>query len=404
MTAPRNIAHSTRSSSPRFPHRLPDTPDPTRGGGTFVRRAVMTTLTLMGVLSAALVAVAVTVPFDTVIDATGVLEPASRVMLRAPQTGTLQAVLVRAGDSVRAGQIIAQLDTLALVAQREQLRTTLALARADLARTVAGLPIDSAMQLEGIVAAEATVAQTHSALRERLAEFGRGAADIDSLVRAWRVGSHVALDNAISQVRGAEAALAQRRAALRQLSLRRFDTRRGEETLEGATTELRLLDERIRRAAVRSTATGVVLTEQPERSVGAMFGEGDQLLEIADLSRWQLDVFVREQDAYRIATGDLVRAELPALQADADVELLRARVASVALIPEVGADAGPTATTGAGRGYRVVAPLDSAALAHVRRDRLKRGYTARVKILTDRGTALQLLWRSLRHLTPHHDH
>jgi hypothetical protein len=49
------------------------------------------------------------------------------------------------------------------------------------------------------------------------------------------------------------------------------------------------------------------------------------------------------------------------------------------------------------RGYRVVVPLDSAALVQVRRDRLKRGYTARVKILTDRGTMLQLLWRSIRH-------
>lgn len=399
MTAQRSVAHSKQSTTPRFPHRLPDTPDPTRSGGTFVRRAVMSTLTLLGLLAAALVVVAGTVPFDSVIEATGVLEPASRILLRAPQAGTLRAVAVRAGDSVRDGQIVAQFDTMALVAQREQLRTTLALARTDLGRTVAGLAIDSAMQREGIIAAEATLAQTHRALRERLAEFGRGATDIDSLVRTWHTGSPVALDNAISQVRRADAALAQRRAALRQLSLRRFDTRRGEEAIAGATTELRLLDERIRRAAVRSTATGIVLTEQPERSVGAMFGEGDQLLEVADLSRWQLEVFVREQDAYRIATGALVRAELPALQANADVGLLPARVASVALLPAIGADAGPT-TTGVGRGYRVVAPLDSTALAHVRRDRLKRGYSARVKILTARGTALQLLWRSLHYLAP----
>jgi HlyD family secretion protein len=397
MTAPRNI---TRISS-RFEQRLPDTPDPTPGGNAFIRRAVSGTLALAGLIGAVLIIVAATVPFNSVIDATGVLEPASRVVLRAPEAGAVRDMLVRAGDSVRAGQVVAYLDTLALVAQREQLRTTLALARSDLGRTVASLPIDSAIQREGIVAAEATLTQARSSLRERLAEWGRGAADMDSLVRTWRVGSHVALDAAVSQVRGAEAALAQRREALRQLSLRRFDTRRGQDALDGAVTELELLNERIRRAAVRSPTTGVVLTDQPERSVGAMLGEGEPLLEVADLRQWQLDVYVREQDAYRIVTGDAVRAELPALQADADVDLLRARVASVALVPEMGQESKvATTTTSQSRGYRVVAPLDSTALARVRRDRLKRGYTARVKILTDRGTMLQLLWRSLRHHIP----
>jgi hypothetical protein len=306
-------------------------------------------------------------------------------------------MLVRTGDSVRAGQVVAYLDTLALVAQRTQLRTSLAVARAELGRTVAGLPIDSAIQREGILAAEAALAQARSHLLERLAEHGRAAAEMDSLIRTWRVGSHVALDDAVSQVRGAAAALEQRRATLRQLSLHQFDQSRGQDVLEGAATELRLLDERIRRAAIRSPTSGIILTEQPERSIGAMLGEGEPLLEVADLSGWRLDVYVPERDAYRIATGDRVRAELPALQASSDVVLLQSRVASVAFVPELGQDAKRTTTEVQSRGYRVVVPLDSAALTQVRRERLKRGYTARVKILTDRGTMLQLLWRSIRH-------
>ncbi|HEV7991111.1 MAG TPA: HlyD family efflux transporter periplasmic adaptor subunit [Gemmatimonadaceae bacterium] len=393
MTAPRPVT----PLSPRFPQRLPDASGPTPSGASFIRRAVIATFAVVGLVAAVLVTIAVSVPFDAMIDATGALEPRSLIVLRAPQAGAVQAMLVRAGDSVRAGQVVAYLDTLALVAQRAQLRTTLAVARADLGRTVAGLPIDSAIQREGILASEASLAQTRSVLRERLAEYGRGAADIDSLIRTWRVGSHVALDDAVSQVRGAAAALEQRRATLRQLSLQRFDQSRGQDVLEGAATELRLLDERIRRAAIRSPTSGIVLTEQPERSIGAMLGEGESLLEVADLSRWQLDVYVREQDAYRIATGDRVRAELPALQSSADVVLLQSRVASVALAPELGQASKPTSMETLNRGYRVVVPLDSAALAHVRRDRLKRGYTARVKILTDRGTMLQLLWRSIRH-------
>jgi len=237
VTSPRPATHSVRPTSPRFPQRLPDVPAP--GDGTFVRRAVKATFALGGVSAAVLLAVAVTVPFDTVIDATGVLEPASRVVLRAPQAGAVQAVLVRAGDSVRAGQVVAYLDTLTLVAQREQLRTTLAVARADLGRTIAGLPIDSAIQREGIVAAEATLAQARSALRERLPRFGGGAADIDSLTRTWQAGTDVVLDNAVSQVLGAAAALAQRRAALQKLSLQRFETRRGQQVLEGAVAQLR---------------------------------------------------------------------------------------------------------------------------------------------------------------------
>jgi HlyD family secretion protein len=393
MTAPRPVT----PISQRFPQRLPDTPGSTPLGASLIRRAVITTFVVVGIVAIVLVTIAISVPFDAMIDGTGVLEPRSRLELRASQAGTVQAMLVRTGDSVRAGQVVAYLDTLALVAQRAKLRTSLAVARAELGRTVAGLPIDSAIQREGILAAEATLAQARSHLLERLAEYGHGAANIDSLIRTWRAGSHVALDDAISQVRGASAALEQRRATLRQLSLQRFDQSRGQDVLEGAATDLRLLDEQIRRAAIRSPASGIVLTEQPERLIGAMLGEGEPLLEVADLSGWQLDVYVREQDAYRIATGDRVRAELPALQASADVVLLRSRVASVALVPEPEQDAKRTTTEVQSGGYRVVVPLDSAALAQVRRDRLKRGYTARVKILTDRGTMLQLLWRSIRH-------
>ena len=393
MTAPRPVS----PRSPRFPQRLPDTSGPTPGGGALIRRAVTATLTLLGLLIAVLLVVAATVPFDAVIEATGVLEPASRVVLRAPEAGAVQVMLVRAGDNVRAGQVVAYLDTLVLVTQREQVRTALAVARSDLGRTVAGLPIDSAIQRESVVGAEATLAQARSALRLRLAEYGRGADDLDSLIRTWRVGSHVSIDDAVSQVRGAAAALAQRRETLRQLSLRRFDSRRGQDILDGTSTELRLLDERIRRAAIRSPTSGVVLTDEPERSIGMVLREGEPLLEIADLRRWQLDIYVREQDAYRIVSGDPVRAELPVSEADDDVELLQARVAAVALVPDLGLDPVASATGGQGRGYRVVAPLDSVALAHLRRDRLKRGYTARVKIITDRGTMLQRLWRSLRH-------
>lgn len=393
MTAPRPVTRL----SPRFPQRLPDAPGPTSPGASLIRRAVITTFVVVGIVAILLVTVAVSVPFDSTIDATGVLEPRSRTELRASQAGAVQAMRVRTGDSVRAGQVVAYLDTLALVAQRAQLRTTLAVARAELGRTVAGLPIDSAIQREGILAAEASLVQARSVLRERLAEHGRGTADIDSLVRTWRDGSQVALDAAVSQVRGAVAAIEQRRATMRQLSLNRFDRSRGKEMLEGTATELRLLDERIRRAAIRSPTSGIVLTEQPERSIGVMLSEGEPLLEVADLSGWQLDVYVREQDAYRIATGDRVRAELPALQASSDVVLLQSRVASVALVPELGQDAKRTTTEVQSRGYRVVVPLDSAALAQVRRDRLKRGYTARVTILADRGTMLQRLWRSIRH-------
>ena len=320
MTAPRPIT----DTSPRFPQRLPDTPRPTLAGASWLRRAVISTFVFVGLVVAVLVTIAVSVPFDAVIDATGVLEPTRRVVLRAPQAGAVDAVLVRSGDSVRAGQIVAYCDTLSLVTQRAQLRSALAVARADLVRTVAHVPIDSANKREGIAAAEVAV-------------------------------------------------------------------------VEARDTELRLLDERIRRAIIRSPISGIVLTEQPERSVGAMFGEGEPVLEVADLRRWQLDVYVREQDAYRIATGDRVRAELPALQASADVVPLQARVASVALMPAVGPDARTTSVAAPNGGYRVVVPLDSAALAHIRTERLKRGYTARVKVLTDRGTMLQLLWRSIRH-------
>jgi HlyD family secretion protein len=333
MTAPRLVA----PISLRFRHRLPDISSPTSAGVTFVRRAVTATLSVVGLLVMVLFAVAVTVPFDAVIDATGVLEPESRVVVRARETGVVRAVLVRAGDTVRAGQVVAFIDTVAFVAQRQQLNTALSVAWDGLNRTIAGREVR----------------------RDR----------DGSVTRTWQIGSQVALDDAMSQVQRAADMLAQRR----------------------------LLDERIRRSAVRSPTSGVVLTDQPERFVGVVLREGEPLLEVAELRQWQLEVYVREPEAYRIVTGASVRAELSAPQLDAPVDLLWARVAAVGLAPEFGPEARSTAPTAPGRAYRVLVRLDSAALAPVRRDRLKRGYTARVKIITDRATMLQRLWRSLRH-------
>ncbi|MBV8594466.1 MAG: HlyD family type I secretion periplasmic adaptor subunit [Caulobacteraceae bacterium] len=72
---------------------------------------------------------------DIIASAPGRLTPAGKVRVVQPlEAGTVKAILVGDGDTVRAGQLLIQLDPTAPTADRDQLARDLALAEADVAR------------------------------------------------------------------------------------------------------------------------------------------------------------------------------------------------------------------------------------------------------------------------------
>jgi RND family efflux transporter MFP subunit len=132
---------------------------------------------------------------DTTIEATleasGVAEPIAQATLSTKLMGTVIAVLVREGDSVRAGQPLVRLDARDLVARREQVTSGIASAEAmyreaeSQAGRIRALYADSAAPRAQLDAVEAGLARAEAGVRAARAGEAELAAVADySIVRA----------------------------------------------------------------------------------------------------------------------------------------------------------------------------------------------------------------------------
>jgi HlyD family secretion protein len=192
------------------------------------------------------------------VTATGSLEPTDQVDVGSELSGIVAKVYVDNNDPVRAGEILARLDTSKLDAQARQARAAVEAARARVREI------------------EATVAESRLALTRTKELF-----DAELVSRS-------SLDVAEAAFGRAEASLASARAQAAQ----------SEATLNAIETDLT-------KAAIRSPVDGVVLSRNVEsgQTVAASF-QAPVLFRIAqDLRRMELHVDVDEADVSRVGKG-----------------------------------------------------------------------------------------------------
>ena len=176
--------------------------------------------------------------------ATGRVDTDQRATVRARLAGPLEAVLVGAGEPVRAGQVVARQDAVAARLAREQVERELDGARAAVAE------------------AEDTAARTRVLVDEGLAPEDSG---VQARERASGLRAKVAAEE-------------------RALALAR---------------------ERESWATLEAPLTGVV--SSLSHRAGDALREGDDVLTVVDLSRAYLRVSVDERDVGRVAVGQEVR-------------------------------------------------------------------------------------------------
>lgn len=189
------------------------------------------------------------------VTATGTLEPTDQVDVGSELSGIIASVFVDNNDPVRAGQVLAKLDTSKLEAQARQARAAVESARAK------------------VQEAEATLAESRLSL-DRM----KNLQEADLISRS-------SLDVAQAVFGRAEAGVASARAQSAQ----------AEATLNAIETDLT-------KAAIRSPVDGVVLSRkvEPGQTVAASF-QAPVLFRIAqDLRRMELHVDVDEADVSRV--------------------------------------------------------------------------------------------------------
>ncbi|MCY7288403.1 MAG: efflux RND transporter periplasmic adaptor subunit, partial [Cryobacterium sp.] len=226
----------------------------------------------------------------------------------------------------------------------------------------------------------AQVVRTQALLRARLVEF-RLDGDIDSVLAAFVPGRHAALDEVVANV---QTARAEYRGALTQLRRSRA------ESLDTLRLAAVVADHASRLAAgriahgqlnLRSPASGIVLTNEPERLVGEFVQPGQAVLEIASIEGWRAVLVLTAAQVALIRPSDAVVLEVPGLSGPVESRLT-GRVSSISPQLEAKSDS---------RGYAVHVAIDGgwrplgAAVA------VRPGFAVKASIITRSATGLELL-------------
>ena len=195
------------------------------------------------------------------VSATGTLQPTNQVDVGSELSGIITLVLVEDNDTVKAGQVIAQLDTARLKDAITSARASLESARA------------------GVQQSQATVDEARSNL-SRLEEVAR--------LSGGKVPSRAELDTARASLSRARADLSAAKAMVTER----------EATLSSAETNLE-------KASIKSPINGVVLQRavEPGQTVAASL-QAPVLFTLAeDLAQMELQVNVDEADVGQVADG-----------------------------------------------------------------------------------------------------
>ena len=328
------------------------------------------------------------------VSASGKVVPARWAQLSVQVGGSIET-LVEEGQSVEAGQTLAQLDSAELQHAVHEARAAMALAEADLARLTAGARkediasaeaalraaqaeltaavagrdrLNKGTQAADAAAAEAALSEAEANLKmaqdayDRIVVYGTVEEQLRAQLAAARQARDAAqarLDQlragASDELKAADArvalALAQRDAAQAALDKTRAGATLEEMSAAEARVEMAraameraqvLLDRAMLRAPFAGTVARVFARD------GEMVGPGQPIVVMGDLSRWQIETDdLSEEDVARVAVGRSVAVTFDALP---DV-MLPGRVARIA----------PMATPGqGGTNYTVVIAVEEA--------------------------------------------
>lgn len=204
-------------------------------------------------------------------DAYGHFESSS-ISVSAERAGTLVEYHVSEGARLEAGQVVGLVDTTMLSIQREQIYAKLDAARAKIP----------------------TIQSQAAVIEERIATLDR---EIERFKNLLRRGAATA-----KQVDDLES---QRRVAVRQLELQTSSRRSVEAEVRAMSTELKTVEDQIRRSFIRNPINGIVLHTYAEQY--EMAAPGKALYSIANLDSMDVRVYVTGDQLSSINPGMLVQ-------------------------------------------------------------------------------------------------
>jgi HlyD family secretion protein len=230
---------------------------------------------------------------------------ATEVFVSAKIAGRIREMMADEGDYVRPGQIVAQMDTDTLVAQRAEAQAKLAeaLTAINTAQTTVAQRIsDRAAQIADVrrQEAESNVARKRLARSTVLSREGATSQQERDDDQAGVQSAAAAVDASRAQVSAIESGIATARSQVAE----------NRSKVEAARASIARIEADIRDSVLRSTVAGRVQyrVAQP----GEVVSNGGRLLDIVDLRDVYMTFFLPEAEAGRVEIGNDVRIALDA--------------------------------------------------------------------------------------------
>jgi len=226
--------------------------------------------------------------------AVGKIEPLSKIEVKSKANGIIQALLVDVGDSVKEGDILAELDKENLRAQVREARATLDAEEASLKTALA---VEARSRIEAANPELDFARRDHERLQALFSQQVASQQALDDAARAFEIAKNrqklleAAVQTALAQVDQAKARVAAAKAALDRA------------------------EENLRYATIRAPFAGIVLTRNTEvgdavSSILNMGSAATLIMTLGDVSSVYIKGNVDEADIGKIQTDYPVRTKV----------------------------------------------------------------------------------------------
>jgi HlyD family secretion protein len=232
--------------------------------------------------------------------------------------GRVKRLLVDEGDTVKKGQLLAELEANALEARAASLAALIANIDAQIGQATLDVSLTAKNSDASIAAAEAVVssvqarvARAKAVLANATADYRRGATLLDDKVISRREfdqmemalrTSEADVDAAEKELARARADLALARASKDTIAVKRQQVRAIRESRRAAVAQLAEAQANLAERHVVAPADGTILSRPVE--VGDVVAPGSPIFRLVDLSRLYLKVYIPEPDIPKIKLGD----------------------------------------------------------------------------------------------------
>lgn len=222
---------------------------------------------------------------------TGTTQPHQQATLRARVDGEVLALFADVGDTVTAGQAIAELDPDLFTMAVSQTAAELQARRAEVAQ------------------AQAAVSDAQTALKTAEVEQQQAQADADRLARLAAEGA-VSMQAAEQAQVAATAAAQLLQSAQEQIRTRQATVAAAQERVRAQQAVVAESQEQLSFAAVRSPLSGTVLRRLVD--VGDYAESGDELLQVGELTPLEVTIDISDRDLSQVRVGQPVTVRLDA--------------------------------------------------------------------------------------------